>query len=533
MTLEEELLFHRTKTVRDAAKPLALFLGDALVECYGDDYIQVVNRIRNESKKENGRDQARNHSQKPAVRSLLELDLSDLLRLFDQCLYLNDEMSKDESWKREFILLIQIPRSRSVDQGFLKNIKREIAAVRIVRNNDAHKSAAVEVHSKQIQSDLTKFRDLFSQRLWRVLQQRSEIFSERTFEVLKEYVTSLDDALDSIADLSKQTISEHVDITQTRLSDSSPKVSQPSTGQSASHGSTNEQANAAELSSRVASAADTPTQEASGDVADMHEAEVHATIQSESSEIVVEVIDAPASKPASTSNTAHISAPFPSAVQQRVRIPSRRVSSRVIIGLVGVAVLLVVGIMMFSSSSVLTSVPKNCVGIVLLDTIPASKYEYISTLIKNHVGAAERIQVAYVGKNGRNVELEETDTEPSSLLAVVSKLNSPGAMLDRFEYRRRFDAIYEVIQKAISQEQAPTMMIVGSIGDFTAEERGKLQRREVDLYPQKGMSAWWVSNKVAPPTFVYWTPPTRSDSALFVNFPDKSGEMKPVVEILK
>lgn len=531
MTLDFEPSDIHARCVRKAAKPLALFLDDALTFCIGKGYVAQCNGIL----KRDG------HNQKNPnmpVTELVALDFSDLLRLADQCFYIGH--NKDNSgqpthvdpWKVEFRKLFGIPKDSTHEHRLGKKIVTEISLVRDARNDISHIGAGDEIDEVELRSYLVKLHDFFGVRLLDVARANTSVFSDATREHLTRYTETVDGYLRNL-----NFGTSNVDVTES----SSVQVD---TAEAAP-----EQAESVEPSSNVATVTDTPTetptQEAIDEVADMPDAEEASTIQLESSEIVVEVMDAQQHKSASAynatpnatfstaPNAAHISAPFPSAVQQRVRIPSRLVNSRVIIGLVGIAVLIVVGIMMFSSTSVLTSVPKNCVGVVLLDTIPASKYEYISTLIKNHVGAAERIQVAYVGKNGRNVEIEETDTEPSSLLAVVSKLNSPGAMLDRFEYRRRFDAIYEVIQKAISQEQAPTMMIVGSIGDFTAEERGKLQRREADLYPQKGMSAWWVSNKVAPPTFVYWTPPTRSDSALFVNFPDKSGEMKPVVEILK
>ncbi len=218
---------------------------------------------------------------------------------------------------------------------------------------------------------------------------------------------------------------------------------------------------------------------------------------------------------------------------QRMKADAERGRTRVIRSGLVVAGLIAVAVVALALGGVFTPTPRNSVGVVLLDTVPSDRLDQVVGLIQNHVGSVERIQIAYLKANGRDVTKIDVDNEPGSLRAATKSLNDPGPIADRFEYRTRFDALYTHLQSAVSQDQAPTLLILGSIGNFTKEERDKLMSGKVDLYPQKGMSAWWVSNRVAPPTFIYWSEPTRSDSALFVNFPDKSGEMKPVVVVLR
>ncbi len=415
------------RSVRDAAKPLALFLGDALSHCIGSNYVEVCNRVLK-------RDGANQKTPNPPVDSLLQLDLPSLLKLFDNCFFLAKGVDHhaENDWKVEFRWLFGIPRSSDSDYALARTIGREIAAVRDSRNDLSHLEAGKEVSVLEIKSDLFKLHDLLAQRCLVVANKHESVFELGTRQALEIF---------------DETVQQYIE----KLDHSSAEPPGP----------------------------------------------VQHTA------------------PPSLSLTKTV-------LRTRMRV--------LVFASIG---LLVIAAFALSLSGVFATAPRNCVGIVLLDTVPSTRHEQIATLIKNHVGAVDDIQVAYLESNGRRVEVAELDTRQTSLLELVKKFNSPGPLADRFEYRTRFDAIYEFIQQAVSREQSPTVLILGSIGDFSLEERRKLQTKEVDLYPQKGMSAWWVSNRVAPPTFVYWQTPTRSDSALFVNFPDKSGEMKPVIEVLR
>lgn len=415
------------RCVRGAAKPLALFLSDALSCCIGTNYVGVSNRIL-------GRDGKNQKTPNLPVESLLSLDLPSLLHLFDNCLFLKPgpDYHGENEWKQEFRLLFRIPKGSESSHGYAKALGIEIAAVRAARNDLSHLEAGTEVAVMDIKSDLHKLLDLFAKRCAIVVRSNSNVFSVDTRSALSAYIAEIERSLQ-------------------------------------------------ELDREM----------------------VERALKSEREE------------------------------QDRVKGVANRDRTKNLRNAVLITGLVTIVALALTLGGVFTQTPKNSIGIVLLDTVPTARLDEVVDLIQNHAGATDRVQIAYLKSNGREVTTVDADNEPSGLRIVAASLNDPGPVVNRFEYRTRFDALYEHLQAAVSREQAPILIILGSIGNFTNEELEKLKHGEMDLYPHKGMSAWWVSNRVAPPTFVYWQTPTKSDSALFVNFPDKSGEMKPVVEVLR
>ena len=415
------------RCVRGAAKPLAVFLSDALSSCIGAKYVAIANRVL-------GRDGKNQSMPNLPVESLLDLDLSSLLKLFDNCFFLSrgPDPNGENEWKEEFRSLFNIPKGSESNHAYAKAIGVEIAAVRTARNDLSHLEAGKDVAVLEIKSDLHKLLDLFAKRCLSAAAAHADTFSSDTQGVLAGYIE-----------------------------------------------------------------------------------EVEATLKELDRDMVEWALEQERAE------------------QERIRAEAEDRRARRLRSVLVIAGVVAVAFVALAIGGVFTSTPKNSVGIVLLDTVPSARLGEIVRLIQNHVGAVNRVQIAFLKESGREVTTMDVANDPATLGTVIESLNEPGPIADRFEYRTRFDALYEHLQKSVSREQAPTLLILGSIGDFTAEELSQLQSEEVDLYPQKGMSAWWVSNRVAPPTFVYWETPTKSDSALFVNFPDKSGEMKPVVEVLK
>lgn len=106
--------------------------------------------------------------------------------------------------------------------------------------------------------------------------------------------------------------------------------------------------------------------------------------------------------------------------------------------------------------------------------------------------------------------------------AVVNRAVEARRLQRSLQFADLFDGAYGHMQASFHDNRQPVLMVVGSVGNFTAKERAALDENTVRLYRREGITTWWSSNHIAPPVFVYHSGNTASDADIMQTFIQKN-----------
>ncbi|HRK05140.1 MAG TPA: hypothetical protein PLW14_08605 [Chlorobiota bacterium] len=180
------------RSVEKLANPISLWLTDALTYAIGPDHITVVRRLLSQ------------RGQQPLtptrnITSIRDLDLPDLLRLFDCCYYLPrhvDDTENDLEWKHRFLALFGVTNITSHKDRGVKALQTAVEGVRNVRNNYAHKAAGATFSKRKTLGALTKLHDLVTDQLRVAVHNNPDVFTTETRSAVDFVSNEIDVAID-------------------------------------------------------------------------------------------------------------------------------------------------------------------------------------------------------------------------------------------------------------------------------------------------------------------------------------------------
>lgn len=180
------------RSVEKLANPISLWLTDALTYAIGPDHITVVRRLLSQ------------RGQQPLtptrnITSIHDLDLPDLLRLFDCCYYLPrhvDDTENDLEWKHRFLALFGVTNITSHKDRGVKALQTAVEGVRNVRNNYAHKAAGATFSRRKTLGALTKLHDLVTDQLRAAVHNNPDVFTTETRSAVDFVSNEIDVAID-------------------------------------------------------------------------------------------------------------------------------------------------------------------------------------------------------------------------------------------------------------------------------------------------------------------------------------------------
>jgi len=180
------------RSVEKLANPISLWLTDALTYAIGPDHITVVRRLLSQ------------RGQQPLtptrnITSIHDLDLPDLLRLFDCCYYLPrhvDDTENDLEWKHRFLALLGVTNITSHKDRGVKALQAAVEGVRKVRNDYAHKAAGATFSKRKTLGALTKLHDLVTDQLRVAVHNNPDVFTTETRSAVDFVSNEIDVAID-------------------------------------------------------------------------------------------------------------------------------------------------------------------------------------------------------------------------------------------------------------------------------------------------------------------------------------------------
>ena len=584
-----------SRCVQGAGKPLAMFLSDSLTILIGKRVVEVVSNDLL-SKIANGPSNFADMSEMQKLDLPALLQIFDNCLFIDTKQgggYSIGGYISDDKWKIEFRALFGIPRNADhKNKALRKLLQQDIPGVRETRNFWAHFSVSRLWKPRTITGKLYKFLELYQDVLLQAVESNPNRFSPETKTVLLEFINTVENAINH---LEKRTTGQGVDEVSAQEKAEQEKAEQEKAEQEKAEREKAEREKAEreqaereraereraerekaereraereraerERAERAwAERAWTERDRAERERAERERAEreraereraerervereraERESIERERAERERTERERAERERAERERTERERAERERAERERAererteqqerhsrQEAQRRKRRTLLLGVVGITTIVLAAGLYFGG--VFQGESRRAVLMLVLDTIPESKMYQIAQVARNQAGSVDEIEIAYLDPTGREVNSIAVKNTVDDIAGTRSALNAVQQLRQPLDYGYRFDVMYEKLQAIVSDEQKATLMILGSVGNFSNEDRQRLIASDVKLYQRTGMSAWWVSNKVAPPTFVYWSVPTKSDSALFTLFSDKTDVMKPVVEVVR
>lgn len=213
----------------------------------------------------------------------------------------------------------------------------------------------------------------------------------------------------------------------------------------------------------------------------------------------------------------------------RVVTPTRSWTKRKLIAAV-VAGLAIGSLVIITVYYLTMDEPKRALALVIANSLPESKVdkyaEYLQTMT---FGGETRALISFHSEKNPKGQVVEVSNETGELRRVLMKYATGEVGLTRADhYQPVFDSAFTFVQSTKNREMIPFLHVLGSVGTMDEVTEGILIRENFRWHSRVGMTEWWTSNRMSPPTFVRYGPLTRFDSLIYSAIDNKSESMRPV-----